>query len=325
MQTLVIGDIHGCYDEFQALLDKAGLADTDTIISLGDCIDRGTQTPEVLGFFRERRNTRLLMDNHERKHIRGDRHELKLARSQQISKIQFGDAYPAALAFMNGLPLYLDLPEAILVHGYFEAGIPCEQQRPSVVCGTMGGDKHLQTCYDQPWYEMYAGDKPILVGHKNYTGTDQPFVYQEHVFGLDTSCVLGKALTGILLPAFQFVSVPSRANHWMQVRRMYPKPEKQFQPRPVPVAWAEIEEIALVNLIEKIYQTSEAIMLDMQSKPGYADLRPREQARLFGYTAGNGTLATLLQLARLGKLNIELAHKILKTPDELHEALEKIQ
>ncbi|NJC98691.1 MAG: serine/threonine protein phosphatase, partial [Anaerolineae bacterium] len=36
MQTLVIGDIHGCYDEFQALLDKAGLTEGDAIISVGD-------------------------------------------------------------------------------------------------------------------------------------------------------------------------------------------------------------------------------------------------------------------------------------------------
>jgi len=323
MQMLVIGDIHGCYYELQALLDKAGLDDTDTIISIGDCVDRGPETPEVLRFFEERPDTQLIMGNHERKHVRGDRHEVKLARSQQISKIQFGDAYPDALVFMNGLPLYLDLPEALLVHGYFEAGIPYEQQNPSVLCGTMGGEKYLLKHYDRPWYEMYAGDKPILVGHKTYTGTDQPFVYQERVFGLDTSCVLGKALTGILLPAFRFVSIPSRGNHWMQVRRMYPKPVKHFQPRPVPVAWAEVEERALINLIEKIYRESEAIMRDLQSKPGYADLRPREQARLFGDTVGNDTLATLLQLARLGKLNVELAHKILKTPNELLEAIEK--
>jgi serine/threonine protein phosphatase 1 len=45
MQTLVIGDIHGCYDELQSLLDKVGLTDTDAIISIGDCIDRGPEPP----------------------------------------------------------------------------------------------------------------------------------------------------------------------------------------------------------------------------------------------------------------------------------------
>jgi len=325
MQTLVIGDIHGCYDEFQSLLDKAGLSDADTIISIGDCIDRGPETPEVLSFFREHSNAKLIMGNHERKHVRASRHEVKLARSQQISKIQFGTAYSDALAFMSGLPIYLDLPEAILTHGYFEPGVSCEQQNPSVLCGTMGGENYLQTHYDRPWYELYDGDKPIVVGHKNYTDTDHPFVYQDRVFGLDTSCVTGKALTGLLLPAFKFVSVPSRGNHWMHVNRMYPKPEKRIQPRPVPAAWAETEEGALISLIENICRASETILRDLQSNPAYADLRPREQVRLFGDAVGKDNLATLLQLARVGKLDVALAHKILKTPGELLAVIDKIQ
>ena len=40
MQTLVIGDIHGCYDELQALLDKAGFTEGDAIVSVGDRVDR---------------------------------------------------------------------------------------------------------------------------------------------------------------------------------------------------------------------------------------------------------------------------------------------
>jgi serine/threonine protein phosphatase 1 len=89
--------------------------------------------------------------------VRAGRHEVKLAQSQQISKIQFGETYPDALAFMNTLPLYLDLPEALVVHGYFEPGLPLSQQRSTVLCGTMGGDKHLRTGYDRPWYELYDG------------------------------------------------------------------------------------------------------------------------------------------------------------------------
>jgi serine/threonine protein phosphatase 1 len=264
------------------------------------------------------------MGNHERKHVRASRHEVKLARSQQISKIQFGDTYPEALAFMSTLPLYLDLPEAILVHGFFEPGISLEKQNPMVLCGTMGGDKHLRTHYAQPWYELYAEDKPILIGHENYTGTDQPFVYQDRVFGLDTSCVTGKTLTGLLLPAFRFVSVPSRGDHWMQLRRMYPKPDRLPQPKPVPVAWDDKDEDELGTLLERVYQTSATILGKLQAEPEYADLRPREQARLFGSRAGNGILATLLQLARLGKLDVDLAHRVLKTPDALHPVIQQI-
>jgi serine/threonine protein phosphatase 1 len=103
MQTLVIGDIHGCFDELQALVDKAGLTEDDSIVSVGDCVDRGPGTPDVLRFFQEQLNAKLIMGNHERKHVRASRHEVKLARSQKISRIQFGETYPDALAFMSEL------------------------------------------------------------------------------------------------------------------------------------------------------------------------------------------------------------------------------
>ncbi|TVS11508.1 MAG: hypothetical protein EA424_23705 [Planctomycetaceae bacterium] len=41
MQHLIIGDIHGCFDELQDLLQAAGLASDDQIIALGDIVDRG--------------------------------------------------------------------------------------------------------------------------------------------------------------------------------------------------------------------------------------------------------------------------------------------
>lgn len=325
MQTLVIGDIHGCYDELQSLLDKSGLTNEDLIISIGDHIDRGPRTPDVLNFFRTTPHARLIMGNHERKHIRASRHEVKLARSQQISKLQFGHSYSDALAFITELPLYIELPEAILAHGYFEPGIRCQDQNPLVLCGTMGGQKHLQTRYTQPWYELYDGNKPTLVGHQNYTGTDQPFVFKDHVFGLDTDCVLGKALTGLLLPSFVFVSVPSRANHWMHVRRQYPKPTRPSQLRPTPIQWNDDEELLLGTLIERAYQVSETIMQRVGSMPGFADMTPRAQTRLYGAQIKDGTLLSILHLARLGKLNADLARKVVRTPSALQLMIQMIE
>ena len=50
MKTLVIGDIHGMYDELMRALDNAGYSDGDRIIGLGDYLDYGPQTREVLNF-----------------------------------------------------------------------------------------------------------------------------------------------------------------------------------------------------------------------------------------------------------------------------------
>lgn len=324
MQTLVVGDIHGCFDEFQALLDKAGLTEDDSIVSIGDCVDRGPDTPAVLRFFQEKRSVKLIMGNHERKHVRADRHEVKLARSQKISRIQFGETYPDALAFMSGLPLFLDLPDALVLHGYFEPGLPLSQQRTTVLCGTMGGDKYLRAQYDRPWYELYDGEKPLLVGHHNYSNTDQPFIYQDRVFGLDTDCVTGKALTGLLLPSFKFLSISSRANYWAQVRQTYSETKMPSAPAKKEVEWSNNDEERLLHLIGKTSQRANAILLELHSEPEFASLPARKQAKLFSAKAGTGTYGALLHLARLNQLGSMSARKILKSPEMLSAILRKL-
>jgi len=49
---------------------------------------------------------------------------------------------------MSGLPLYIELEQAIVVHGYFELGIPLENKNPSVLCGTMSGERILRQRYE---------------------------------------------------------------------------------------------------------------------------------------------------------------------------------
>ena len=51
---IVIGDIHGCYEELLELLDRTGVTDEDIVVSVGDLVDRGPDSPAVLRYFRER-------------------------------------------------------------------------------------------------------------------------------------------------------------------------------------------------------------------------------------------------------------------------------
>lgn len=224
MKQLVVGDIHGCYAELLALIDKAGLGDGDEIIALGDIVDRGPEPVTVVDFFRHTANTRSLMGNHERKHLRSHYGLLRPALSQVITRWQYKQAgadYDAAAAFFATFPLYVELPQAILVHAYLEPDLPLDQQRPEVLVGHISGDHYLQRTYDRPWYELYTRAKPVIVGHHNYTGTDQPFIYRDHIFALDTGACHGLALTGLLLPEFRLLSVPARRDHWHTLRLAY--------------------------------------------------------------------------------------------------------
>jgi serine/threonine protein phosphatase 1 len=53
---LVVGDIHGRYDMFMRLLDRANYDPTkDVVYSVGDMIDRGPDSVKVLEFFQQER------------------------------------------------------------------------------------------------------------------------------------------------------------------------------------------------------------------------------------------------------------------------------
>lgn len=222
MKHFIIGDIHGCYQELLDLLDKAGLSSNDQIIAIGDLVDRGPQSAEALTFFQQTPNVCSILGNHERKHIRSFRGEVEPADSQRITRAQIGEAdYPAAVAYMDQIPRYLELPDAILVHGFYEPGVPLPEQQETVIVGTLTGERYLREHYRWPWYELYDGTKPLIVGHRDYTGAMQPLIYRECVYGLDTRCCYGGSLTGLLLPDFKLISVPSRGDHWAALQADY--------------------------------------------------------------------------------------------------------
>jgi serine/threonine protein phosphatase 1 len=219
MRTLVIGDIHGCFDELRDLLDSAALSTDDQIIALGDFMDRGPDSPSVLAFIRDSGNARSLKGNHERKHLLASRGIVKPALSQRLARTQFDDEeYARALEYLESLPFFIELPEAILVHGFWQAGLTLQEQDPLVLQGTMTGQYRLGHHLTGPWFEAYDGPKPLVVGHQDYLQTGDPLIVGDRVFGLDTGCCRGARLTGLLLPEFRIYSVKSRRNYWGELK-----------------------------------------------------------------------------------------------------------
>jgi serine/threonine protein phosphatase 1 len=211
---LVIGDIHACFDELTELVARAGLGPDDEILAVGDIVDRGPANRAVLDFFRTRPRAGSILGNHERKHLRSARGEVEPAISQKITRQQLGSDYADYLTFLATFPRHRELPEALVVHGFWEPRVPLERQRDVVLVGTMSGEQHLQRNYSRPWYELYDGPKPLIVGHIDYRGNGEPLVHKDRVFGIDTGCCHGGRLTGLLLPGFRLISVPARADHW---------------------------------------------------------------------------------------------------------------
>jgi serine/threonine protein phosphatase 1 len=222
VQTLIVGDIHGCYKEFRNLLDKAGLNDEDRVIALGDLVNRGPKSERVLAFFQKNQDRfSSIMGNHEYRHICAYSGVQRPNTSTLYTRWQLGESYPEAIAYMQSLPPYIELEDVVLVHGYYQPGVPLDKQDPNVLIGGPGVKGDLGSEYDQPWYTYYEGEKPLIVGHRDWSGVMKVFNYKDRVFGIDTRCVYGGALTGLLLPSWQFVSVPAKRDHFARFRKRY--------------------------------------------------------------------------------------------------------
>ena len=65
-RTIVIGDIHGCFDELSDLLKLAELRTDDRVIAVGDLIVKGAKNREVLNLFIEDARFSSVIGNHDR-------------------------------------------------------------------------------------------------------------------------------------------------------------------------------------------------------------------------------------------------------------------
>ena len=69
-RTIIVGDIHACWQELQRLLERCGRTSEDEVVSVGDLVDRGPEPAEVVRFFREDGNAIAILGNHEDRHVR---------------------------------------------------------------------------------------------------------------------------------------------------------------------------------------------------------------------------------------------------------------
>ena len=67
MANYIVGDIQGCFDELQLLLQKANFnKQTDTLWLAGDLVARGPKSLETLRFVKQLENSaKMVLGNHD--------------------------------------------------------------------------------------------------------------------------------------------------------------------------------------------------------------------------------------------------------------------
>ncbi|MEV6812959.1 polynucleotide kinase-phosphatase [Micromonospora sp. NPDC051296] len=247
----IVGDVHGCRAELEALLVRLGwqLHRDDagrpvdathpsgrTAVFVGDLVDRGPDSPGVL---------RLVMGmvaaghalcvpgNHEQKLLRKLRgRNVKVAHGLAETLEQL-EAEPAEFAtdvatFVDGLVSHyvLDGGQLVVAH----AGLKEEYQgrasgrvRAFALYGeTTGETDEYGLPVRYPWAREYRGSAMVVYGH---TPTPEP-EWVNNTICIDTGCVFGGRLTALRHPERELVSVPAEREWYAPVRPLTAAPAR---------------------------------------------------------------------------------------------------
>jgi diadenosine tetraphosphatase ApaH/serine/threonine PP2A family protein phosphatase len=206
-RTIVIGDIHGCYDELVSLLKKAGLTANDRILAVGDLIVKGKKNKEVLDLFSSDKRFSSVIGNHDLailKFWKGQKSELQDSQKRTCDELE--SERERYTNYLSSLPFVIDLGSHAVVHAGVRPGIRLDEQAPEDLTElrTLGPDRTSRSGI--PWYEVYDDDKIILFGHWPSLMPRR----SRHAIGLDTGCVYGNQLTAYILETAEFFQVPAK-------------------------------------------------------------------------------------------------------------------
>ncbi|VEP16986.1 Calcineurin-like phosphoesterase [Hyella patelloides LEGE 07179] len=164
-RRIIIGDVHGHYDTLVALLDSIAPDSSDRVYFLGDLIDRGPKSAEVVDFVMKNKY-QCLRGNHEEMlldvvgngKVSVELYQGWLYSGGHATVTSYDSKIPQEhIDWLKTLPVYLDLEDIWLVHAGIDPRIPLEKQTSEQFCW-IREDFHSIS-------EPYFSDKLIITGH----------------------------------------------------------------------------------------------------------------------------------------------------------------
>ena len=208
---IAIGDIHGCAAEFEKLLEKLSLSASDSVILLGDLVNKGPESNRVIDIARGI-GAICLLGNHElrlREYRRTrDLSLLKKDDLPTLSRLRTQD-----WDYIEGMKLTHYEPEidTIFVHGGFLPKKDWREQPAEVVTRIQVIDRQgrprKRAESDGPlWADKWEGPSYVVYGH-----TPRMEIYETpNSMCIDTACVMGGKLTALVLPEKRLVQVRAK-------------------------------------------------------------------------------------------------------------------
>ncbi|MFV2120200.1 polynucleotide kinase-phosphatase, partial [Streptomyces sp. Act-28] len=220
----VVGDVHGCASELEALLAELGYVDGRhpggrTAVFVGDLVDRGPDSPGVL------RRVMSMVESGDALCVSGN-HENKLGRwlsgrevrrthglAETIEQLEREDD-----AFRQRVREFVD---GLVSHYVLDGGrlVVCHAGLPEKYHGRTSGRVRSHALYGDttgetdefglpvryPWAEEYRGRATVVYGHTPVPDTS----WVNNTICLDTGVVFGGRLTALRWPERELVDVPA--------------------------------------------------------------------------------------------------------------------
>ncbi|MFJ8602102.1 polynucleotide kinase-phosphatase [Streptomyces shenzhenensis] len=220
----IIGDVHGCSAELDALLGKLGYTDGvhpdgRTAVFVGDLVDRGPDSPGVLRkvmAMAAAGSALCVPGNHENKYgryLKGRRVQLTHGLAETVEQMdQESEEFRQRVReFIDGLVSHyvLDGGRLVVCH----AGLPEKYHgrtsgrvRSHALYGdTTGETDEFGLPVRYPWAEDYRGRAAVVYGHTPVPEAS----WLNNTICLDTGAVFGGKLTALRWPERELVDVPA--------------------------------------------------------------------------------------------------------------------
>jgi len=129
-RVIIVGDIHGCYTEFQTLLDKCYFRKgVDILITVGDLVNKGPGSPQVLQMVKTL-GAKPVRGNHDDAALAafGDYTKGRPLKKEKYAWVQFLDRKLAETIRVLPFSISLLAYNVVVVHAGLVPGTPLQAQ-----------------------------------------------------------------------------------------------------------------------------------------------------------------------------------------------------
>lgn len=225
-QTIIVGDVHACLDEFEELLDKLKYNPSiHRLILCGDLFDRGKFNVEMVAKARQL-NLECVRGNHEQKfltwyHSQGTRMSGIYDRYPHYSQFSEAD-----IQYIANMPFFIELDDVAIVHAGIKPGIAISKQSKDDLMYLRYTDDQRkfvslrkinklgkEASGARFWTDFGSFGKSIVYGHHVHSTDDiriTSFPDGTACYGIDTGCCFGGKLSALIWETKEVVQVQAK-------------------------------------------------------------------------------------------------------------------